>query len=316
MNLEELIKLFLDSRRRGMTGARKKCAATTVQIYAKNLKVFSNFILSELEGDSITDYKAIKRLHIVQFLDWMDKQQSSTRWSRATVLQILRSMRAFFRWVDKDEDCREDGLAGLQRWLPAIEKTPRRSDMPEFKDIKKLKTSFDTDRHWDYRNYVAVCLMLTNGIRVGELCSLRLDGIKWDQNIIFVTGKKGPRTVLVTDDALRLLRGWIKRRARCKQGKDSPYVFVNKNRPQMTANSVDQMMAKMRKKYNLPRITPHTLRHMFCTDYLRHGGDMEKLRLITGHEDYQILKDYLHLARLGGKSAQEELERVNRLREV
>lgn len=310
--IADLIKLFLDSRRRGVTGARKKCAASTLKIYEDNLKLFHTFLQSSVDGGGVEQYQNIKRMHIVQFLDVLDKKL----WSKSSYLQVLRTMKAFFRWVDQDEECQEAGLKGFQRYLPPIEKNPRRTDIPQMKDLTKFKQGFNTNNRWGYRDYVATCLMMDTGIRLGEVCNLRVDSVLLDDQLMLVSGKTGPRPIPITKEMAGLLKGWMKRRITCKTADDSPYVFVSKYRPKMAVNAFGQRFRKHRTKLGLPRISAHSVRHSFCTNYLRQGGDIEKLRMMTGHTSFEMLSGYVHLAKIGGKSMQEELERVSLLKVV
>jgi integrase/recombinase XerD len=134
--------------------------------------------------------------------------------------------------------------------------------------------------------------------------------ILWDQKLLYVTGKQGDRAVPVTPGMLRLLKGWLKRHESCKFS-DSEYVFITSRSPKMEVDAFGYTLRKHRNKFGLPRITAHTLRHAFCTDYLREGGDIAKLKDITGHTTREQLIDYTHLAKLGSKEAQQELERIN-----
>lgn len=312
MTLNEMVKAFIDSRKRGVSGARKKCSPKSLKIYESNLALFVSFVA---EQRSITAYEDLKRTAMIAFYDWMDERVKVKKWSRATVLQVLRSIRAFFRWVDADEDCREEGMKGFQRWLPSIEKTARRTDIPQIGEMKRFKNSFDTGNPWHYRNYVATCLLLTNGMRIGELANLTIDHMRFEELTLIVDGKTGTRLVPITKEMAGLLKGWMKRRQGCTFA-DSPYVFVSKNGPKMSQEAFSHAFIAHRKKYNLPRISAHSFRHAFCTHYLRNGGDIEKLRNITGHTSYAMLMDYLHNAKIGNKEAKEELERVNLLKEV
>lgn len=315
MQLDEVISLFLDSRKRGTTGAKKKCSKKTIRVYEDCLHHFRDFLLTETQT-SVTRYEGIRRAHIGAFCDWLDQRESSGRWSKSSVLQILRTLRTFFRWVDQDEDCQLAEHKGWQKYLPAIEQCPRREDVPQLKDLKSFKNTFNTDRKWDYRDYVITCLMLDTGIRCGEVCNLRLDHLLLDEKMIIVDGKTGPRPVAVTGDMVRLLKGWIKKRVSCTKSEGSPYVFVSKRSEKMDVSAVSNRFRKHRKKYNLPRITPHSLRHSFCTNYLRKGGDIAKLKMMTGHTTYAMLEGYLHLAKLGSKEFQQDLEKVSLLKEV
>lgn len=315
MQLDEVISLFLDSRKRGITGAKKKCSPKTLRIYEDNLKHFRDFLLTETK-ESITQYGSIRRLHLSAFLDWLDNKHSSGAWAKASMLQVLRTLRTFFRWVDMDEDCQLAEHKGMQKYLPAVEKNPRRVDIPQVKDLKSFKNTFNTDNKWDYRDYVVTCLMLDTGIRSGEVCNLRMDHLLLDEKVIIVDGKTGPRPVAITNEMIRLLKGWLKRRAACTKAEDSVYVFVSKRSDKMDVAATSNRFRRHRKKFGLPRITPHTLRHSFCTNYLRKGGDIEKLRLMTGHTTFEMLKDYLHLAKVGSKEMQADLEKVSLLKDM
>lgn len=316
MMLPEMVEMFVHSRKRGTDGAKKQCSARTIECYMRNLHIFLDFLTTGLTGVPITRYENIKKVHVMQFLDWLDAKQKAGEWSRATVLQMLRSLKAFFRWIDRDEECQAENLIGIHRWLPVIEKNPQRNDMPQTADLSKFKTSFKTDTKMGYRNYVATCLMLTNGIRIGELCSMRIDHMKLDERTIIVDGKTGVRIVGITKDMVILLKGWMKRRPEFKTAAGSPYVFVSMDAECMSENAFGQAFRKHCAKHGLPRITAHTFRHMFSTNYLRNGGDLLSLKRITGHKSITTLEGYLHEASISGKRMQDELERVNLLKEV
>jgi integrase/recombinase XerD len=158
--------------------------------------------------------------------------------------------------------------------------------------------------------------MLDTGIRLGEVCNLRLDHVLLEEKLIIVDGKTGPRTVPLSIEMARLIKGWTKRRQLCKTAKDSPFLFVSKYKPEMDVNGFGQRFRKHRAKYDLPRISAHTFRHTFATNFLRKGGDIEKLRMMTGHTTYEQLREYLHLAKIGSKEMHKEIERVSILKEV
>jgi integrase/recombinase XerD len=309
MVLDEMIRLFLDSRKRGVTGAKKKCSRHTLMFYERHLTAFQDFLQSECGG--VVRYDSIRRPHIVQLLDWLDKKEQDKVWSKATCLQMLRSLRAFFRWVDRDEDCQLYELKGLQRYLPVIGQTPQRTDIPERHVLQKFLAGFDTRSDWNYRDFVAASLLLSNGIRIGELCTLRLDGLKFEERTVVVNGKNGLRLVPIPNDTVRLLKGWLRRRSQLRM-RDSEYVFVSRTKDRINESSLANRFKKHYERCGLPRITAHTFRHVFCTNYLRKSGNIEKLRCITGHSSYAMLLNYQHEAQMSGKELQAELERVHK----
>ena len=64
----------------------------------------------------------------------------------------------------------------------------------------------------------------------------------------------------------------------------------------INSNVIKQLFARIKKSSGLDRIHPHLLRHTFATSYIMGGGNMEFLRMMLGHSDYETTKIYLHLA--------------------
>lgn len=316
MHIEEMTRLFLDSRKRGTDGARKRCTEATISIYTRNLSIFQSFMLSGEAGNTVIEYKSLRRANILSLVDWIDAKIGERQWSKATALQFWRVLRSFFHWVDKDEDCQAENLRGMQRYLPVIGKTPRKEFIPMTQDLRDFRNAYNTDRSYGFRNYVAFSLMLDSGIRCGELCNLKLEDILEKESLIIVDGKTGRRAVPITDSTMKLLRAWLKRRNTTKMGQTSKFVFVSKYDERISVNGMGQSFRKMRKKFGLSAISPHSLRHAFGTFYMRNGGGLENLRSILGHSTYEMTKEYLHMAKVGGESAKKELEKVSVLKSL
>lgn len=313
MLLEEVVQLFLHSRKRGTTGARKQARPQTLVYYEKTLDYFLAF----MHERGIVAYEKISKIDMLEFFDWMDKKKRADGepWSKSTKLKILRSLRAFFRFVERDEDCTTAGLRTWGKSLPVIEQTPSRKFIPATDQLKKFKAAFDTTTKEGYRDFVAFCMMLDTGARRGELAFLQVDQLKLTDKVALMPeeGKTSHRLVPLSTDLIRILRGWLKFRqeyAKCD------YVFVNRSGKQLTPGGFSQAFAKLRRKFGLAEITPHTLRHAFCTYYLKNGGNLAKLKMISGHSSYDVLNGYLHLAQVQGSEMQAELERVSPLRHL
>lgn len=311
MILTELSALFLDSRRRGVSGARCKCTPATMNIYTANMLLFTRWLAS---GPGVLDYRELKRLHISQFLDVIDAKVADGTWQKASALQVLRTLKTFFKWVDVDEECQENGLKGLQRYLPAITKNPPRADIPSIKDVKFFKNSFNLKDKWEFRDYVATCLLLDTGIRIGEACNLRVDHVLLDQRLAVVTGKTGARPVPLSSHMVPIMKAWLKKRLTYPKAKDSPFVFVSKRAGKMTAVAFGHGFNKHSTAIGLTSpMSAHRIRHVFATNFLTKGGDIEKLRIVLGHKTYDMVQNYLHLAKIGSAEMQEQFRKVSLL---
>src|SRR6185437_10523172 len=99
MLIEEALNLFIMSRKHGTSGAKKKARPRTIDAYRDDLEPFVTFLIER----GIVTYEALKKSDLMAFLEKVD---ATPTWGEATKLKVLRSLRAFFLWVDKDEDCR------------------------------------------------------------------------------------------------------------------------------------------------------------------------------------------------------------------
>jgi len=297
-----------------LDGAKAECSEGTIKIYTKHLKTFSAWLM---EQESISEYGSITRNHIRRFIEYLTAKKTSGEWADATYLQSLRSLRTFLHWVCRDPDCAEEGFdkRKLHLYLPSIPQSAPRNDIPPNADLKKFRTSFKTDTICGFRDYVISTLLMSDGIRAGEVCNLTLQALHLTDMppTMVVDGKTGPRSVPLSKDMVRLLRAWLKRRAMLSPATDSPYVFVTRTSPQMNSTVLGKSFRRNRAKHNLPRISPHTFRHAFCTNYLKNGGDLHRLKTITGHKTYQMLDQYVKKSSEVSQVAHEELERMKLL---
>src|ERR1700729_297560 len=117
MLLEEALRLFIRSREMGVrsAGARKKARPRTVEAYRWDLKHFFGFMAER----GLSHWENLKRSDVVDFLSWLENRA----WTENSKMKVLRSLRALFRWVERDEDCQDEQLRTFHRLLPAIQQT-------------------------------------------------------------------------------------------------------------------------------------------------------------------------------------------------
>lgn len=156
-----------------------------------------------------------------------------------------------------------------------------------------------------------VMLPLYTGLRVGELCALRLVDIDIEQEVIKVRrtlqrvtcynlgenettvmigspkSRKSTRDIPIPPPLLDLL---IQRKT---AGKPDDYLLGNGNRPTEPRN-IQRHFHHVLKKAGLPLCGPHTLRHTFATSCLEQGADIATISELLGHASYDLTYRYLH----------------------
>jgi integrase/recombinase XerC/integrase/recombinase XerD len=149
------------------------------------------------------------------------------------------------------------------------------------------------------RNLCIVHLMLDAGFRRSDVVNLRYSNISFTNNYIMIQGKGCKyRTVPLCSRLKKMLSHYLIK-YRCCDPDDDFMVFTKVGtREPLTSESVKQLFARIKRNSGIERIHPHLLRHTFATSYIYGGGNIEFLRMMLGHEDYETTKLYLHVAEM------------------
>ena len=170
--------------------------------------------------------------------------------------------------------------------------------------------------------YDDIVILLGTGLRVSELYGLTRADIDFDRRCIhvrrqlcrtaekpyFVTPpktKSGIRNVPMTDAVYMALMRVVKARTSPKVellvDGHSGFLFLDKSGMPKVAMHLENYMrglqARFEKAYGkpVPRITPHVLRHTFCTNVQQAGLDVKSLQYLMGHSNASVTLDvYTH----------------------
>jgi site-specific recombinase XerD len=143
------------------------------------------------------------------------------------------------------------------------------------------------------RDAVTVILLLNTGLRVSELCALRLnDTLLTDRKATLTvrSGKGGKqRVVPINKDARQMLEQWF---SVCPQV-PADSLFVGQRGEKLQARSVQSAVIRLAELAGLKDVTPHTLRHTFAKSLLDGGVTLEKVAMLLGHESLDTSRLYV-----------------------
>jgi len=314
MLLEELTESFLFSRKNGVSGAKGIARPKTLKFYECGLQRFIAYMQTTRQR---TNYEDITRNDMRAFVEFVHSHPS---WkSKNTKYGILRCVRSFMNFIEKDAECQEAHLRGYTNVLGVIPKNEVRKVIPSVRGVKDVRGQFDPRKFYGLRNYAIFNMLVATGLRNGEIRNLKLTDLHLEDRILHVPeeGKTGTRLVPMDTTLIGVLKAWLSRRRQMQHATDSPWLFPARGGGQLQENAIGQAFRKV--QAGVPRagrITPHTLRHFFGTHYLSKSGNMERCRLILGHKSYETLKIYLHMSQATGDEGKDEMERVSPLKTV
>lgn len=137
------------------------------------------------------------------------------------------------------------------------------------------------------RDRAILYLLLDTGIRLAELCGIKVQDLAVNGVKVFGKGKK-ERWVPFSETTHEFL--WIYLDTR-KDLQLSTRVFEIQQR------GVQEMLERLGKRTGIPNVHPHRFRHTFAISFLRNGGDPYTLQRILGHTSMEMVKRYLAITR-------------------
>jgi integrase/recombinase XerD len=281
--------------------AQRQLSECTVKAYRSDLADFCKWLPAEIAPDT-TSTATLKR--------YVEEMIATRKLSAATVRRRFACLRAFFRW-SKDAAGTPDPFTGWQLKLPRRRRLPRTLSRSETSSLLfSFRRSISGKRERaDVVFATAVSLMISTGIRVGELCRLRPNDLSPDCSTVRVHGKGArDRVVYITDMGLRRnLRRLMASRQKAGDGVDA--LFVNRHGSSMKPQSIRSKLRRCATEVGLVRrITPHMLRHTAATLLIETGVDIRFVQKLLGHSSIATTEIYTHVS---DEALKATLERAN-----
>jgi integrase/recombinase XerD len=278
----------------------------TLEWHATALGLLRRYLEEERAMTKVEEVDAPAISAWFTYLRTVPGQRGKPRCER-TVQTYARSARAFFRWLMRREMLARnpfDQVAFPKVGRPLIQTI----ESEEFERLLQAcapqgESGWLVERAVA-RNRAIFWLLYDSGIRVSELCRLRVGDYDRKHGLLTVTGKgsKQRRIALGNTCQRNLLHYLDRHRPGEKElaewgsaGED--HLFLSETRTPLTKNGVEMLFKRVRERAGITykRISPHILRHTFAIRYLVLGNDPFSLQELLGHEDMATVKLYMHM---------------------
>ncbi len=227
--------------------------------------------------------------------------------SERTIQTYARSARAFFHWLVRRETIEQNPFDRVV--FPKVGKPLIQTiDAEEFEHLLLAcappnETGPLADRA-AVRNRAILWVLYDTGIRVSELCGLRVEDFDRRHGVITVRGKGSKeRRIALGQNCLRNMLYYLDRHRPGEEelaewgSAGENHLFLSETRTPLTKNGVTLLFAHIRKRAGITHkpISPHIFRHSFAIRYLVLGNDPFSLQELLGHEDMTTVKNYMHM---------------------
>jgi len=286
---------------------QKKLNLKTVKAYRIDLTQFATHLKQEAEP-------LAKRCisHYIQTLH--------QKYKAKTVKRKIACLRAFVNYLEFDEQIDVNPISKIK--LNFREPVILPKALPLATINKLIKAAYrsleNSQSEFQYginlRNVAIFELLFATGVRVSELCSIKLNEIDLKNGAVKVWGK-GARERIVfisnqeTLDALRKYKA-----AFLCEIENTGWFFINRFGNKLTEQSVRNVIKSYAKSAKIAEhITPHMLRHSFATLMLEEDVDIRYIQSILGHSSISTTQIYTHVALSKQKSIMKEKHPRNRI---
>lgn len=258
----------------------------TLDAYLKDLQKLLNYY-----SDEGIDFRQVT----LKQLDGFAKALQELGVGPRSVARILSGVRSFYRFLTIEKEVETDPTELLES--PKLGKhLPEVLSLPE---IDAIEAAIDLSKPEGVRDLAIVEVLFSCGLRISELCSLKLSELYLEEGYIRVHGKgRKERLVPIGNSAIDRLRQWFVVRQGCKvKPGEEDFVFVSLRRGKRLSRIslfvyIKEYAAKAGIRKN---ISPHTFRHSFATQLLEGGANLRAIQAMLGHEDIGTTEIYMHV---------------------
>ena len=264
LNNEELLNMFLSAK------SVEGCSNKTLNYYKKTLQKMLIIVDKRIEDIKTDDLR-----------NYLTYYKETNNISKTTIDNVRRIFSSFFSWLEDEDYIIKNPVKRIHR----IKKGRVVKDVLTDENLETLCDNCD-----NIRDLAILELLISTGIRVGELVKLNIDDINFHERECVVFGKGESERVVYFDARCKIhLQQYLA--TRCD---DNPALFVRFRKPydRLGINGVEIRLKKLGEKSNVRNVHPHKFRRTLATKAIDKGMPIEQVQRLLGHVQIDTTMQY------------------------
>ena len=264
MDNDSVLKSFLSAKQ------LEGCSARTIQAYGVALKKMYNLIdknVDEITTDDLRKY----------LFDY----KNTSNPSKTTIDNLRRIFSSFFAWLEEEDYILKNPVKRIHKVKSGKVVRETLSD----ENLELLRDSCD-----NLRDKAMFEMLLSTGIRVGELVNLNISDVDFVEREAIVYGKGDSQRIVYFDAKAKLsLKKYLDSRV-----DDNPALFVQFRRPwnRHGIRGVEKRIRDLGLKCNIENVHPHRFRRTLATKAIDKGMPIEQVQKLLGHTQIDTTMHY------------------------
>lgn len=213
--------------------------------------------------------------------------------SKRSQARLLSSFRSFFDFLildgeRKDNPCDRVDSPKLGRYLPEV---------LSIEEVEAILESVPLNTWNGLRDRAILEVLYGCGLRVSELCTLKISHCYFDEGFVRIIGKGNKeRLVPIGAPAVDAVREYLASRPIPASSEAEDILFLNRFGKPLSRVSVFKMIKTQAALAGITKeISPHTFRHSFATHLVEGGADLRIVQEMLGHESVLTTEIYTHI---------------------
>ena len=294
MNVQQAIAHFLEH---GQTV--RNLSDRTLRAYQSDLAQFHLHMHD-------TPTVAITADHLEEYLDKL----GGGPYRDTSIRRKVAALKVFFRYLEEQGVVAESPARKLKIRKPVENRVPTvlsnrevkalltapKEQVAELAIVRDQSTGGRNRYFCAVRDNIILELLISTGIRIGELVAVNLADVDLDRHQIQITGRatRGRVVPIESDEALESLRQYLDLRAERELGTQA--LFVGRSGTRLTIYSIENIFKKHVRLAEIKRhVTPHALRHTRAAHLVNSGTDIREVQEMLGHASILSTQVYTRL---------------------
>ncbi|HXI11439.1 MAG TPA: tyrosine-type recombinase/integrase [Thermoanaerobaculia bacterium] len=293
MNVQQAIDRFLED------GHTRNLSERTLRAYQSDLTQFQHHV-SDAAATEITHDVLEKYLEMLGTGAYRD----------TSIRRKVAALKVFFRYLEEDGVVTASPAKMLKIKQPVENRMPVVLSNREIKALlaapKKLIERLASRQNDSaggrnrffcaVRDNLIIELLLTTGMRIGELVALDVSDVERESSQLRITGRsmRGRSVSITSAPIIELLNNYLEMRSERKP--DTTALFIGRSGTRLTIYSIENIFKKHVRVAEIKRhVTPHSLRHTMAANLVNSGTDIRAVQEMLGHASILSTQVYTKL---------------------
>lgn len=264
LNDEQLIEAFISAKK------VEGCSEKTLRYYSSTIRNVLNSI-----------DKPIRQVLTDDLRIYLAGYQQEKGVSKITIDNVRRIMSSFYSWLEDEDHI----IKSPVRRIKKVRVSKIVKEVYSDEDLEKMRDNCECAR-----DLAIIDLLMSTGMRVGELVRLDIDDIDFQNRECIVLGKGDKERPVYFDARTKVhLESYLESR-----DDDNPALFVTLNSPhnRLNISGVEIRLHNLGLRLGISRVHPHKFRRTLATRAIDKGMPIEQVQHLLGHQKIDTTLEY------------------------